>query len=311
MFTTTQLVPDVSVGIPVTRDYVHKVDASEVLLTEWQETAPDRYHILANWPKEHGFYSSRHGLHDPLLLAESVRQAVPLLSHAAYGVPFGHRQSWSSLSFSLTPAALAVGACDSAVELHVACPDVVRRAGRLASVTMEVDLVRDGVRVGSAQTRFANHAPALYNRLRGPYADIARATGRALPVEPPVAPARVGRDHPDDVVLSASDTPGRSRLRVDLGHPVLFDHPVDHVPGMLVLEAARQAAQAVAHPRTTTVIGMDAVFARYAEFDAPCWVHASLLDSPGRGTTRAIVSLVQNDVCLFSGVITLLETAAC
>jgi hypothetical protein len=310
MSISTELIPDAGVGIPVTSDYVHKLDASEVLLTEWRETARDTYRILADWPKEHGFYRTRHGLHDPLLLAETVRQTVPLLSHAAYGVPFGHRQSWSSLSYSLTPAALAVGEGGTAVELHVACEDVVRRAGRLASVNMRVDVVRDGVRVGTAQTRFANHAPALYERVRGPYADIAWATGRALPAEPAVDPARVGRDHPGDVVLAASDTPGRSRLRVDLRHPVLFDHPVDHVPGMLVLEAARQAAQAVAHPRSATVVGMDAVFARYAEFDAPCWVHASLLDSPGRNTTRAIVSLVQNDLCLFSGVITLLNTSA-
>ncbi|WP_405817595.1 transcriptional regulator [Streptomyces sp. NBC_01390] len=310
MSITAQVPPDAVVGIPVTSDYVHKVDASEVLLTEWQETGPDTYRILADWPKDHSFYRSRNGLHDPLLFAETIRQTVPLLSHAAYGVPFGHRQSWSSLSYALTPTALAVGEGDTAVELRVACQDVVRRAGRLASVNMQLEIVRDGMTVGTAQTRFANHAPALYERLRGPYADIAWSTGRALPVSPPVAHLRVGRDHPGDVVLSASDVPGRSRLRVDLRHPMLFDHPVDHAPGMLVLEAARQAAQALAHPRPVTAVGMDAVFARYCEFDAPTWVHASLLDSPDGRTTRAVVSLVQNDLCLFSGVITLLETQA-
>ncbi|MEU6669338.1 ScbA/BarX family gamma-butyrolactone biosynthesis protein [Streptomyces sp. NPDC046727] len=312
MSSTGQLVPDVGVGLPVTSDYVHKADASEVLLTEWRETAPDTYRVMANWPKGHRFYGSRHGLHDPLLFAETVRQTVPLLSHAAYGVPFGHRQSWSSLSYSLTPEALAVGEDEgeTTVDLTIACQDVVRRAGRLASASMRVDIVRDGVPVGTAQTQFANHAPALYERVRGPYADIAWSTGRAVPASPPMAHLRVGRDRPDDVVLSATDVPGRSRLRVDLRHPVLFDHPVDHVPGMLLLEAARQAAQAVAYPQPVTAIGMDAVFARYCEFDAPCWVHASLLDPPGRKTTRAIVSLVQNDLCLFSGVITLLETPA-
>ncbi|WP_281275492.1 AfsA-related hotdog domain-containing protein [Saccharothrix australiensis] len=29
--------------------------------------------------------------------------------------------------------------------------------------------------------------------------------------------------------------------RVDRRHPVLFDHPVDHVPGMALQEAGRQA----------------------------------------------------------------------
>ncbi|MFF9107949.1 MULTISPECIES: ScbA/BarX family gamma-butyrolactone biosynthesis protein [unclassified Streptomyces] len=308
MSSTAQVVPDGRVGMPVTREYVHKVDASEVLLTQWRETAPDAYRVLADWPRDHRFYGTRDGLHDPLLFAETVRQTVPLLSHAAYGVPFGHRQSWSSLRFSLTPAALAAGEGDTPLELRIDCRDVVRRAGRLATVTMQVEMVRDGVTVGHAQTHFANHAPALYERVRGRYADLAWATGRAVPPAPPVAPERVGRDRPGDVVLSASDVPGRSRLRVDMSHPVLFDHPVDHVPGMLVLEAARQAAHSLAHPEPVTVVGMDAVFARYGEFDAPCWVHASLLDSPGRTTSRAIVSLVQNDLCLFSGVVTMLRT---
>lgn len=307
MSSTAQLTPDVTAGIPVTGEYVHKVDVSEVLLTEARATGADTYRISADWPRSHGFYTSRHGLHDPLLLAETVRQTVPLLSHAGYGAPFGHRQSWSSLNYALTPAALAVGEGDTEVELRIACQDVVRRSGRLASMNLQIEVLRDGIRVGTARTRFANHAPALYERLRGPYADLARATSRALPPAPPVEPARVGREHPADVVLAASDVPGRSRLRVDLSHPVLFDHPVDHAPGMLLLEAARQAAQAVAHPRPVVAVGMDTLFARYCELDVPCWIHAGLLDSPDRSTTRAVVSLVQNDLCVFSSVITLME----
>ncbi|MFG3232732.1 ScbA/BarX family gamma-butyrolactone biosynthesis protein [Streptomyces antibioticus] len=302
-----RLTPDATAGIPVTAAYVHKVEASEVLLREAWATGDDTYRIRADWPRSHGFYTSRHGLHDPLLLAETVRQAVPLLSHAGFGAPFGHRQSWSSLNYALTPAALAVGEDDTEIELRVACRDVVRRAGRLASMNLQVEIVRDGTRVGTVRTRFANHPPALYERIRGPYADLAGATARALPPAPPVDHARVGREHPADVVLAASDVPGRSRLRVDLRHPVLFDHPVDHAPGMLLLEAARQAAQAVAHPRPVVAVGMDTLFTRYCELDAECWIHAGLLDSPDSGTTRAVVSLVQNDLCVFSGVITLRE----
>ncbi|WP_260845011.1 AfsA-related hotdog domain-containing protein [Streptomyces sp. SLBN-31] len=49
---------------------------------------------------------------------------------------------------------------------------------------------------------------------------------------------------PTDVVLSPLGQPHRWQLRVDTRHPVLFDHIVDHVPGMLLIEAARQAATA-------------------------------------------------------------------
>ncbi|MEU9594740.1 ScbA/BarX family gamma-butyrolactone biosynthesis protein [Streptomyces sp. NPDC048219] len=293
-------------GAPVTSEQVHKSANAERLLTEWHRHGDDDYVIRARWPQNHSFYAPRHDLLDPLLLAESVRQCVPLLSHAAYGVPFGHRQSWSHFSYALDPMALAVDAMATAeIELQVACRDVVRRSGRLASLDMQVAVVRDGVRVGTAQTRFANHAPALYKRLRGPYADLGEATAHALPLTPPVAPAQVAREAFADVVLSPTNSPRRSQLRVDLNHPVLFDHPVDHAPGMLLLEAARQSSHAAVHPAPVCAVAMDVVFARYTELDAPCWIHTDLLPAGRADEHRVLVTAVQRDICVFSGITTL------
>ncbi|MCZ0971672.1 AfsA-related hotdog domain-containing protein [Streptomyces albulus] len=70
---------------------------------------------------------------------------------------------------------------------------------------------------------------------------------------------------------------------MNTAHPVLFDHPVDHVPGMLMVEAARQAARAVA-PHWSLPVALDCSFARYAELDAPCWVGAR---AAGRAPTAA------------------------
>ncbi|MCS0605715.1 hypothetical protein NX794_31605 [Streptomyces sp. LP11] len=294
--------------MPVAQERVHKLSAADVLLTKWRRQADDTFTVHADWPQEHGFYKPRHGLHDPMLLAESIRQCIPLLSHAAYDAPAGHRQSWSHFSFSLTPAALATTAGATSVELRVTCEDVIRRMGRLASMLMKIDVLRDGIQVGTAQTRFANHAPAVYQRLRGTYADLADATTRALPLPPPAAPAQVAREDFADVVLSPTDSPRRHQMRVDLNHPILFDHPVDHAPGMLLLEAARQASYTAAQ-QPTAMLAMDVVFARYAELDTPCWIHTDpfLTDQPGRH--RVLITAVQNDVCVFSSVITLLNHA--
>ncbi|MFE9251235.1 ScbA/BarX family gamma-butyrolactone biosynthesis protein [Streptomyces sp. NPDC007088] len=292
--------------MPVTNEQVHKDAADERLLTTWHQDGDAEYVIGARWPRDHTFYASQHNLFDPLLLAESVRQCVPLLSHVAYAVPFGHRQSWSHFSYSLEPEALETGAAMATdIELRVACRDVVHRMGRLASMNMEVEVVREGLRIGSAQTRFVNHAPAPYNRLRGPYADLASAVERALPTPPPSPPARVGRTTPADVVLSPTNSARRSQLRVDLGHPVLFDHPVDHAPGMLLLEAVRQAAQAAVRPAAVCAVAMDVVFARYTELDAPCWIHTDLLPADRADSHRLLVTAVQRDVCVFSAITTL------
>jgi hypothetical protein len=293
-------------GAPVTSGQVHKNAAAERLLTEWHQHGDDDYVIRAPWPQDHSFYAPRHDLLDPLLLAESVRQCVPLLSHAAYDVPFGHRQSWSHFSYTLDRTALALDATSTAdIELHVACRDVVRRSERLASLNMQVVVVRNGLRVGTAQTGFANHAPALYKRLRGPYADLDAATAHALPLPPPITPTQVARESFADVVLSPTNSPRRSQLRVDLSHPVLFDHPVDHAPGMLLLEAARQSAHAAVHPAPVCAVAMDVVFARYTELDAPCWIHTDLLPTARADEHRVLVTAVQRDICVFSAITTL------
>lgn len=292
--------------VPVAQEQVHKLTASEVLLTEWCQNGNDVFTVHAEWPQDHGFYGTQHGLHDPMLLPESIRQCIPLLSHAAYDAPAGHRQSWSHFSFALTPAALATTIGATSFELRVTCKDVVRRMGRLASMLMKVDVLRDGIQVGTAHTRFANHAPAVYRRLRGTYADLDHAIARALPLPPPAAPAQVSRGDFADVVLSPTDSPRRHQMRVDLNHPVLFDHPVDHAPGMLLLEAARQASHTAVQQPTAT-LAMDVVFARYAELDAPCWIHTDAYPTNQPGQHRVLITAVQNDVCVFSSIITLLS----
>ncbi|MGI5359649.1 AfsA-related hotdog domain-containing protein [Streptomyces sp. CA-252508] len=67
----------------------------------------------------------------------------------------------------------------------------------------------------------------------------------------------------------------------------MFDHPVDHVPGMVLLEAARQATAAVLGDGDMLPIAITSQFTRYAELDEPCSVEASPL--PGAGADRMAV----------------------
>ncbi|WP_327169427.1 ScbA/BarX family gamma-butyrolactone biosynthesis protein [Streptomyces subrutilus] len=301
----------------IPRQYVHKTAQSEVLLTGWFPLGPDRFRVTARWPAGHSFYGPVYGHHDPLLIAETVRQAVPLLSHAAYDVPFGHRQTWHTFRYAADPAALAATGAPAEVEMDITCSDVVRRGSRLVSVHLHVELSADGARLGTVETGFANLAPAVYRRLRGPYADIDEAVRRAVPLAPPVPPRQVARTDFADVVLSPTNDPHRTQLRVDRAHPALFDHPVDHAPGMLLLEAARQATHAVAHPRAVIPTGMDVLFAQYVEFDAPCWIQAEALadgaddgagagsgERAGSGAGRVRVRAVQNGVPAFTALVT-------
>ncbi|WP_055712280.1 ScbA/BarX family gamma-butyrolactone biosynthesis protein [Streptomyces torulosus] len=291
--------------------YTHKTNPAEVLLTSWHRTGDDTFAVTARWPREHAFYLARFGRHDPLFLTETVRQTLPLLSHAAYDVPLGHQLLWKDLGWDVDPDGLRVeGGADAEIDLHITSSDVKYRKERATAVTLSVEAERAGRRLATARTSFTIHDRAVYERLRGRNADIESANARVLPLPPPSPTQHAGRDRYQDVVLSCTDVPLRWQLRTDTSHPVLFDHPVDHAPGMLLLEAARQATQSATHPRRTLVVGLSCDFTRYAEFDAPCWVTAKPLPRDLDARPRMLVTAEQNDEEVFTSVVTLYEVPA-
>ncbi|MFG2875894.1 ScbA/BarX family gamma-butyrolactone biosynthesis protein [Streptomyces sp. NPDC048337] len=304
--------PITALSSALPREYVHKSAHSEVLLTGWRAIAPDEYVITAQWPRIHSFYTPVAGRHDPLLLAESVRQAIPLLSHVAYEVPFGHRQIWDTFSYTINPEAMIVGSSPADIVLRVSCSDITRRGRRLAGLTMHVTATRDGVFLGHAEAAFTNQPPAIYQRLRGSYADLDQVTDRILPLAPPLTPRRVGRDRFHDVVLAPTSSTHRTQLRTDITHPILFDHPVDHAPGMLLLEAVRQAAYGAAFPRQGFLTSMEMQFFRYAELDAPCMIETlpaiESMSTTGRLPVRVVAR--QNGEDVFTATATVTATAA-
>ncbi|MFG3408243.1 ScbA/BarX family gamma-butyrolactone biosynthesis protein [Streptomyces sp. NPDC048142] len=281
----------------VSQELVHKHDSTEVLLTGWTTHGGNLHTVHARWPRCHAFYRPRHRRFDPLLFVETVRQTFPLLSHAAYDAPFGGHLVWGDFSFEVEPQAMLIPQAQADVVLEVACTDVRTRKGCLASMTMHAEVLLNGHRVGSAKTRFTNHSPAVYRRLRGER-DLAETRRRALPPLPPLPPATVGHHHHENVVLADTGRADRWRLRADLDHPVLFDHPVDHAPGMLLLEAVRQAAHMNSPTANRMVTGMAVSFDGWVELDAPAWVSVT----PARGDTLRAVIEQEHGTCLAADV---------
>ncbi|MCJ1680086.1 gamma-butyrolactone biosynthesis enzyme [Streptomyces sp. APSN-46.1] len=261
----------------VPRGYVHRASVAEVLLTGWDTDteasadASDAFVVRAQWPRSHALFTPAHGHQDPLLLIESIRQAGTLLTHTEYGVPFGHQFLMWDMFFDATPAAFATSSTPTDVELHTTCHDIVRRGRSISGMRYDVTVRRDGLPVATGGARFSCTSPAVHRRLRG---ERPTTTGRALPA--PVDPADVGHTNREHVVL-APPVPARANrweLRVDTDHAVFFDHPIDHVPGMLLIEAARQAARAATRQPDALLVGLESNFIRYAELDAPCWIEA-------------------------------------
>ncbi|MFJ1808381.1 ScbA/BarX family gamma-butyrolactone biosynthesis protein [Streptomyces sp. NPDC088157] len=301
------LVPAVQAPPRVAQQLVHKLNAAEVLLTGWRRTADDRFVVTARWPPDHDFYAVRHDRHDPLLLSETIRQTFPLLAHEAYGVPFGHHLVWDSYTWFLNPDLLHADGSAVDLELRVVEREAVRRRGSVAMLSLAYDVVRDGMSLATATSCFTIQVPAVYRRLRGDHGDPAAV--QPIPVPPAVRAQSVGKDDVGDVVLAPADAPQRWQLRVDADHSVLFDHPVDHAPGMLLLEAVKQVAHGVSGRTPVCVIAMDVRFQRYAELDAPSWLEARRIPSDATGRPRLVVTCTQEGAELFSCTVTLDEAS--
>ncbi|MFE7660982.1 ScbA/BarX family gamma-butyrolactone biosynthesis protein [Streptomyces celluloflavus] len=291
----------------VPREYVHRTAVSEVFLTDWRHDGADSWVVNAQWPRAHSFYGPVNGLHDPVMLVETMRQAGILLSHVAHCVPLDHPIIWQQVGYHLAPEALRAAEAPAEVQLHVTDHNLVRRGKRLVSARQVFRIVCDGAELGTAMLDFSCHSPAVYRRLRGEYSDLALANARCLPLPDAVAPQLVGRERARDVVLSPTDDADRWQLRVDTSHPVLFDHPVDHTPGMLMIEAARQAAQAATDGGTLPVT-MECSFERYAELDTPSWVRAHTTGRDEDGREQVEVGIEQRGVPVLAARVTSVPT---
>jgi hypothetical protein len=295
--------PELTTTVP--RQYVHRASVSEVLLTGWESAGgptadgSESFVVRAQWPRGHSLFSQVAGYQDPMLLIESVRQIGSLLSHAEFGAPFGHQFLMWDMSFATTEEMLVAGPAPTEVELHTVCSDVVRRGKALSSMRYDVTAVVDGVALATGRAGFSCTSPAVHRRLRGD-----RPTSTAHVPGRPIDPALVGRIGAGHVVLAEDGTRAsgdhRWELRVDTTHPIFFDHPVDHVPGMVLLEAARQAAHASTGMPDALVVALDSTFTRYVELDAPCLIRAR----PGRpdasGRVRVTVEGVQQGQAVYS-----------
>lgn len=284
----------------VPREYVHRASLAEVFLTACTQQDGTRFELTGQWPRAHTFFQSADGReHDPLLVAETFRQTGLFLAHAELGVPLGHHFVMRDLTFAVQLHRLSVGLTPTDITLTAVCSEINRRGRTTSGFRMDLTLRRDGVVLATGGGQFTCVAPAVYRRLRGPVADRSTAEPSVRAHERSAA----GRLGPSDVVLSSTARPNRWLLTPDPCHPVLFDHAGDHLPGMVLLEAARQAATRchAVHPMRPAAIST--TFDRYAELDSPCWIEVTPLPTRERAFAAVRVTGRQENREVFSSVV--------
>ncbi len=242
----------------VERELVHRVSVAEVLLTDVRERGADRFEAAACWPRSHPtFPRGRDDRHSPLVLVETLRQLGIYLPLRYYGVARDAKFLITGLGFRLDPAAeprAGFGASEITCAVSV---ESVRRGGggRVRGLRIAVRFRCGEREFGQAWGGSRFLGAREYAALRGPVGGTpvddpaCEETAGAHDVLARPSPGTLDVAGPGDVVLGINGgaAPGGwpSALVVDPAdprHPFLYDHGSDHVPGMALIEAARQAA---------------------------------------------------------------------
>lgn len=291
--------------LPVDRRLVHKTAVEQVMLHDAERVGERSFVCAAQLARAHAYYSDLSSrVYDPLLLLEVCRQGVVLGSHEYFGVPHGWQFIFSDIRGTLEdPGALAVGPEPAECLVHLSLEDERYRRGTLSSGRFSARVVLDhrvvATLVGTATFFSRERYAALRQAMR-------RSVREEVPAEPPapLPPSAVGRRDPRNVVIGDPVTEGDSyvtRLIVDETHTTFFDHPLDHVPAALLIEALRQGATAAASarlgldPATAVLIHYEAEYSRLGELGAPviCEATPRAASEPPSGRVTVDLALRQ------------------
>jgi 3-oxoacyl-(acyl-carrier-protein) synthase len=135
-----------------------------------------------------------------------------------------------------------------------------------------------------------------------------RTQARAVLFKQTTAPNRdMPKDIPSgtgtlaDIVQGQEGDVFSARLTVDESHPYFFDHPLDHVPGILILQGALELFDVMAKARFAGdlfVCGIDIKFTKLCEKSTPVRIQLSPLPPSPDGSCSFRCDVAQNDQAL-------------
>jgi hypothetical protein len=266
----------------VEREAVHRISVAEVLLTDVRSCGPLAYCAAAAWTRSHPtFPRGRDDRHSPWMVVETLRQLGICVPLRHFGVPPTARFLIGDVSFGLDVAAEPRAPHGASEILCRATVGDIRtdRSGALTGLRMRVDFLDDGRPFAHAAGGARILDAARYARLRYPAAAATAAAVASSGGRRPEA-AVLGLGSASDVLVSLE---GDEVLvaPADPRHPYFFDHGTDHVPGMALLEAARQAIALRSGGALLRPVSGRLTAPRFTEHAPPAVVHCSLRGRSG------------------------------
>ncbi|MDJ0362291.1 ScbA/BarX family gamma-butyrolactone biosynthesis protein [Rhodococcus sp. H29-C3] len=269
------------------RQLVHRQAVAEVFLTDYSAGPGPAYEVAVQLPLSHRIFDASGGEHDPLGVAEAFRQTVVLLCHTSFDVPLHYRFLMESFSVKVLDT-LRTQSGAAPLTFRLAVNDVTRRDGAVSGVDVS-GILTDGARdIARCSAVARGVSPEGYRRIRQGRDDQYPNQRTVPPGTAVVTAERVGRSSDRDTLISADDAHRTLFCTPDPHNFALFDHPVDHIPGMVLFEAARQALRYCSGEPAAQVAELSAVFPRFTEWRTPCEVSTTPLAAPGRANVYCI-----------------------
>jgi len=271
--TMSMTIPPIPFDARVPANLVHKRDKSEVFPRALVHARQDEMWAGVRWPAQHRFYRpGAHGV-DSYLIIETIRQLTILACHEHYATPLDAHFLMSAIGTTIQPSEghrVTLGK-NIAVHLRGASPRFAPD-GSLRHVRIEATFFcEDGQPFATGYGDARIVTSGLYARVRsgrtttvsgGP----AHAPGTAW------EPHRVGHSEQSSVVVSRNSSNDTFALALDLNDTTLFDHPLDHIAGMIPVEAARQILRLISDDPHAEISSSYFEFNRALEFGSPITV---------------------------------------
>jgi 3-hydroxymyristoyl/3-hydroxydecanoyl-(acyl carrier protein) dehydratase len=265
------------------RSLVHKRTPENVLLTGISTRGNDRFVCTGRLPSDHRFFNDagRTPRKDILFYTELGRQASLAVSHAFLDVSTEDVFIFEGSDATVAEAAWSRAGQPGAdcVVMDITIQEITRRRNQAVNrVVAQHRMSIAGEVVFHGTGAWTVQPAALFQRLRR---TVPRGSSPAASID------TAWRQPASNVVVTvptAGDdrTSFTSSLIVDYTHPYFFDHPCDHIPGMLLLEGCAQLALAAfaettSVPRGRTAICSYAVnFAQFVECGLPTTLTAQV-----------------------------------
>ncbi len=250
---------------------VHKHSTKQVLLLAAETCTDGSMKLQVALSAEHP--SARNlPSHSTLLGVELMRQCAIAFAHLSGDVPRGWAFLMNKITFTWHDGNVPTTPEQFAGQANVHLQAVRMRKGRVSELQLEVTYVCRGVTLGRGSGDFSVLPPRAYHAIR-----------RNAP------PIPEGNTGPLGTVLAI--------VKQDMGvleallvwnrqDPFIFDHPSDHVPGMLLTSAVLQSHLLLTGSQP---LGLSLSCENFAEYDAPIRVSSSLT-----GPSQTLTTITQS-----------------